>query len=444
MTDRRAPYVWAAILLPTWLVLVLCTLWEPVLGDGWGHVEFHIYYPLSLDHLWFFAKYNYVSMNPRLGQTLTMLLYTPGPWHVIVTPLVELGMFVLLTTLALGRWPSPRRRDDALLFATILALVVACTPDIGSMLFYRPFAGNYLFGLVISLLFLVPYRLHVEAPRGRGWWLIAPMLLLGAAAGMSNEHTGPAFALLAIATFAYAMRRGDPPPWWMIAGIVGLVGGGLALYFAPGQDVRYSGLATQDSLLGRIVSRGLVGNAKVFGEIALYLCAALPWVVLGLIARRRAEPMPRTRVLAALALGATSVLVAATLLASPKLGQRLLLASIALACTAIASWVVAQLQPRWARTLAWIAAAGWLAFAAFRCVSIYYTVGREFDERMAAITQAPANATVTVAPFSVGKTRWFFGDDFLGASKRQSVADLYGLHAIELDQRVATPSADEP
>jgi len=38
MTDRRAPYVWAAIVVPAWLVLMLCTLWEPVLGDGWGHV----------------------------------------------------------------------------------------------------------------------------------------------------------------------------------------------------------------------------------------------------------------------------------------------------------------------------------------------------------------------------------------------------------------------
>jgi hypothetical protein len=444
MRDRRAPLVWAAVLVPLWIVLVLCTLWEPVLGDGWGHVEFHIYYPLSIDNLWFFAKYNYLSMNPRLGQTLTMLLYTPGPWHVIVTPLVEIGMFLLLTTLALGRWPCPRRRDDALLFTLIVALVVACTPDIGLMLFYRPFTGNYLFGLTISLLFLVPYRLHVEKPLAHGWWLIVPMLVLGAAAGMSNEHTGPAIGVLAIAVFAYAMRRGDPPPWWMIAGIVGLVGGGLALFFAPGQDVRYSGLAMQDSMLGRIASRGFVGNVKVFGNIALYLCASLPWVALGLVARRRADPMSRTRLLATLALGAAAVLVAATLLASPKIGQRLWLASIVLASTAIASWVAVQLQPRWARTLAWIGAAGWLAFAAFRCVSAYYVVGREFDDRLAAISATPANGTVTVAPFSVAKSKWFYGDDFLIPSKRASVSDLYGLHAIELTQGVATPSTDEP
>jgi hypothetical protein len=441
VTDRRAPLVWAALVVPTWLVLVLCTHWEPVLGDGWGHVEFHIYYPLSLDHLWFFAKYNYVSMNPRLGQTLTMLLFTPGPWHAIVTPLVELGMFYLLATLALGRWPSLRRLDDALLFATIVALVLVCTPVIGPMLFYRPFTGNYLYGLAISLAFLVPYRLHVEAPRAYRWWAALPMFLLGAAAGMSNEHTGPAFALAAITAIAYRRER---PRAWMVAGVLGLIAGGLALYFAPGQDVRYSGLATQESLLGRIASRGFVGNARVFGAIAEYLLASLPWIGLAAVAGRGAEPPPRTRKLATLALAGAALLVAITLLASPKLGLRLLLASIALSCTAIASWVVPRLVSRWSRAVAWAFASVVLAFSAFRFVTIYEQVGSEFADRMAAIQQAPVAATIIVAPLSAAKSRWFYGDDFLLPSKRASVAELYGLAAIELNQRVTTPSGDEP
>ena len=434
---RRAILVWLAILVPLWLVLALCTHWEPVLGDGWGHLEFHHDNPFTLKSIWFFAKYNYESMNPRLGQTLTMLLYAPGPWHVVFTPLVELALFYELTVLALGRAPSPRRLDDALMFATITAMTAVCAPVFGQMLFYRPYTGNYLYGLVISLAFLIPYRLHVERASGWKWWSAPPMLVLGAAAGLSNEHTGPAFAAAAVAAIAY--RRQVKP--WMIAGVLGLVAGGAALYFAPGQDLRYNGLATQASLVGRIVDRGLVGNVRPFGIVLAYLSPAIAWVALAVASRAPAETKPRPRI--PLALGAIAFLIVATLLASPKLGLRLYLASSALACAAVAAWVVPQLAP-WAKRVAWAGAAGALAFVAWRCVTTYHTAGGEFADRMAAIEHAPQGSRLAVPPLSVGKSRWFYGDDFAIASKREAVAAQFGLAAIDLTQRVAMPLPDEP
>ncbi|MGE5185316.1 MAG: DUF6056 family protein [Acidobacteriota bacterium] len=438
--SRRAPLVWLALVLPLWLVLVLCTHWEPVLGDGWGHLQFHHDNELTLKSVWFFAKYNYESMNPRIGQTLTMLLFTQGPWHAIVTPLVELALFFALTVLALGRAPSPRRLDDALVFATITAMTAVCAPVFGQMLFYRPYTGNYLYGLVVSLAFLIPYRLHVGTPRAWPWWSLVPMLVLGAAAGLSNEHTGPAFAAAAIAACVYRRDRLQP---WMIAGIAGIVAGGLALYFAPGQSLRYNGLATQASLLGRIVDRGVLGNLRPFGIVLAYGSPALAWIALGLAARP-AEPAPRARTAIAVALGAIALAIVATLLASPKLGLRLYLASSALACTAIASWLVPRLVARWARATAWAAAAGALVFVGYECVSTYHRAGREFAERMAALEHAAPNGKLVVPPLSVGKSRWFYGDDFALPSKRAAVAAQYGLASIELTQRVATPGPDEP
>ncbi len=437
---RRAPLVWLALVVPLWLVLVLCTHWEPVLGDGWGHLQFHHDNELTLHNVWFFAKYNYESMNPRIGQTLTMLLFTQGPWHAIATPLVELALFFELTVLALGRMPSPRRLDDALVFATIVAMAAICVPVFGQMLFYRPYTGNYLYGLVVSLAFLIPYRLHVTAPRDWGWWTALPMLVVGAAAGLSNEHTGPAFTAAAIAAIVYRRDRLQP---WMIAGVVGIVAGGLALYFAPGQDLRYNGLATQASLLGRIAGRGVLGNLRPFGIVLAYLSPAIAWVALG-VASRPAEPVPRERTAIAVALGAIALAIVATLLASPKLGERLYLASSALACTAIASWLVPRLAARWARTAAWAGAAGVLLFVGWRCVASYHRVGAEFADRMAALEHAAPNTKLVVPPLSVGKSRWFYGDDFELASKREAVAAQYGLASIELAQRVATPGPDEP
>ncbi|HEY6035460.1 MAG TPA: DUF6056 family protein, partial [Kofleriaceae bacterium] len=254
---KRALAIWAAIVLPIWVVMILCTHWEPVQRDGWGHFLYHRHVGLSLGTLWDFAKGTYTHNNPRLGQVFTLLQFTPGPWHEIMTPIVELALFYLLAALVLGRWPSVRRTDDALLFLVIVALTALTAPQFGLMLFYRPYSGNYLFGLAVSLTFLVPYRFAYEERRARRWWWIPIMIVLGAAAGMANEHTGPAIVAGAMLATFEVWRRDRRIDAWAIAGIVAMIAGGIALFEAPGQAIRYNGLASHGSLLGRVISRGL-------------------------------------------------------------------------------------------------------------------------------------------------------------------------------------------
>jgi hypothetical protein len=446
MARERGPWAWAAVVVPVWVVLALCTHWEPVVRDSWGHVSWHHLIGLSAHNLWEFAKGSYLHNNPRLGQVLTLLLFTPGPWHPIVTPVLELGLFLLLTTLVLGRWPSVRRADDALVFATILALVAITSPVIGPMLFYRPYTGNYLCGLAIDLALLVPYRLHAEAPRRWRWWWAAPMLVLGAAAGLCNEHTGPAFvAVLVFAVVAF-WKRGERPAPWMIAGIVGLIAGGLALLLAPGQDVRYNALATQHSLLGRITSRGAAGNLKIFWDAVRFLWPAAVWIALGFAARGASPERTRARRVAELAAVGAALAIVATLLASPKQGERLYFASTALACAALASWLVPRLDSVREQAIAWALAGCVLAYVGWRCVPIYRVLGAEYTARIAEIEHAPRGSTVVVPHYTFGRSRWFLGDDFEVATHRQSLADGFGLKAIELTdgQRAAPPAADDP
>jgi hypothetical protein len=443
--QRRGLLVWLAVVVPIWIVLTLSTAWEPVFGDGWGHVDFHHSYPLSLGHIWFFAKYNYLEMNPRLGQIVTMLLYTPGPWHAIVTPMFELALVHLITTLALARWPSIRRTEDALAFATVFALLAACVPRFGHMLFYRPYVGNYLFGLTACCAFLVPYRLDVEAPRGARLWSIPLMFVLGLAAGLSNEHTTPTIVVMAITAIVYSARRDSRVRAWMIAGVLGAVAGGVALYFAPGQALRYNGLATQTTLLGRVVDRGALGNLKPFADVAIHLLPALAWLVIVWPTRNAPMEASRTRALATRAYAGMAVLVLVTLLVSPKLGQRLELAPIAFACTAVTSWLLPRVVRPWQRLLAWCGAAGMILAFVVACVHSYAVAGPEFAVRLATIEHAPKGASITVAPYSIRRSHWFYGDDFLIPEKRAGVAAQYGLAAIALDaQRVATPAPDEP
>ncbi len=431
---NRAVWLWAALILPLWIVFTLCTYWEPVVRDSWGPTLWHYWNDVTPSTVAEFIRHSYVEANPRFGQTLTLLLFTPGPWHVIFTPIAELGLFALLTTMALGRWPSIKRADDALVFATATAIVAIAAPQFGPMLFYRPFTGNYTFGLILNLSCLVPYRLHAEVPRRwRAWW--SPLLfVLGLAAGMCNEHTGTAFVSAAAFAIVIFVRRGERIRPWMIAGVLGLALGYVLLLLAPGQNVRYNGLATEAGMLARIADRGVVENIEIITRLGTYLAVAAPWILLGILARWIGSPAPISRAtrLSLVVLVAGGLVSALTLLASPKLGPRLYLASVALIAVAITGWVTSQLSAGWSRRVCAVMAAGVLAFVAWKCVVTYRVVGEVSATRLAVIRKGPFHTHVVVPRYPVPANRWFLGEDFDLPAFRAAMASDYGLAGIEL------------
>ena len=427
---------WAVLVLPLWAVLVLCAHWEPVMGDGWGHVGWHRDNSVGLYAIYDFCREIYLNENPRLGQLLSMLIYTRGPYHVIATPLVQLGVFTMLTVLALGRWPSLRRSDDALVAAIVTATIASCTPQIGPMLFYRPFTGNYTFGLALNLLWLVPYRLELTEPRSQRVWLAPPMLVLGLAAGLSNEHTGFAFIAMGALAAVVTGRRGGLRVW-MIAGLIGLGAGYWLLLTAPGQHLRYGGLADQATILERIADRGIAGNVRVLGFLALAMAWALPLSALGAIERWRSGPPPASAAVrrerwVCTVLALAGVGCAVTLLGSPKIGPRLYFASVVLVATGLAGWLAVQLRSAWARRAAGLLAAGMLIFVAARLIIIHRVVGPLGAVRRDRIEHGPPGSVVKVPAFPVAPSRYFLGDDF-AAPRREAVAADYGLKAIELE-----------
>lgn len=430
----RGPLWWAMLVLPLWVVLILCTHWEPVMSDGWNHLWWYRSHTIGLGVLYEFFKDIYLNENPRLGQLWTLLAYARGPYHVIVTPLVELGVFAMLTVLALGRWPSVRRSDDALVAAIITAVIAACTPQLGPILCYRPFTGNYTFGLALNLLWLVPYRLEVAAPRPARIWLVPLMFVLGLAAGLSNEHTGLAFLAMGLVASIVAVRRGGLRIW-MIAGLVGLAAGYVLLLTAPGQHMRYQGLAEHAGILTRITDRGVFGNLRIVDMLAVAILPMLPLVGLALIERRTTGPATTstTSRWTAIVLALGGLACTLTLLASPKIGPRLYFASVALIAAGLAGWLAGQLRSTWVRRSAAILAAGTLVFVEARLVEIHRVVGPLGAIRRDRIEQGARGSVVMVPRYPVDGNRYFLGDDLRGTSLRQAIAVEYGLQAVELE-----------
>jgi hypothetical protein len=410
---------WLAVLVPLWAWFALCAHWEPIVWDSWGHFFWHRDVGLGAHDVYEFCRDEYLHWNPRLGELATLLSFTPGPWHVLVTPLMELAMLYLLTAVALGRWP--RTNADALVFAMLAAMVLVCVPQVGSVLFYRPFAWNFAFALALAAAFAIPYRF---APAAARWWWTPGMLALGVVAGLGAEHTGP--ALLALAVLVAARERRA----WMIAGAIGVLAGWLALFLAPSQHYKYNGLAAHQSILDLLAARGLGGNAKVVSAPLRALWPALAWVAIAIVARVRGV---RPQVPRALALiGIAAAVIAVTLLASPKQGPRLALAPVAVACCALAGWIALHLTERWARTAAAVLTAGVLAVAAVQCLSTYRVLGDRFAARLAALLAAPPGSRVTLPRLTIGRTHWTLRDDLEEADRRELLARQAGLAGVDL------------
>ena len=442
---------WALLLVPMAAVLAICQYWEPVMRDGWGHRAWYRYNPHDLHGLFGFCRDAYFAENPRLGQLPTLLLYSDTPYHVIFTPLLELAVVVLLTAVALGRWPRPGRRDDALAALLIAATLAACAPQIGPMLLYRPFTWNYVFGFALNLAWLVPYRLSVVEPRPDRWWRAPLAFVLGALAGLCNEHTGIAFLAMGAAATLVAWRRAALRPW-MIAGLVGLLAGYVVLLTAPAQNVRYAGLARHAGIVGRILDRGVAGNAWLFAALAAALAPALVLVAIGLVARRgtprpadagagTAAPvatpvgMAMARASqAALAIGGS--ICALTLLASPKLGPRLYFASVALIAAGLVGWLMDQLvgpAARRARRVSAAIAAAVLVYVAIQLVVVHRVVGPLGAVRSERIEHSAIGAAVTVPRYPFGRSRYFLGDDLLDPAVRDVLSREFRLGSLGLE-----------
>ncbi len=419
---------------------------EPIAGDCWTGVD---WLPIltSVKAVWGLIKWNYTTCNPRFGETFLYLTGGHPLLHTVLTPSMIVLTVVAVMALATGRLPRPRQlRDSGILLVTV-ALVCVGLHSIGENFFYRPQATNYLYGFCIQAWLLVPVRVRLASVAGAGagadvapgaarWWQVPGMLLLGFVAGMCNEHTGPAL-LVVYAVAGVALVRRQRGAWpWVLAGLVGFLGGYLTLFFAPGQMVRYAGMGKQ-SIVARIVKQGVRGLRRPFVGIIveawpalLVLASALTY---GWWRRRqgRALAMPW---MAVAALVGAALLVGATLWASPILGPRLFLAPALLLVTA----AIAALLPAFASPRAFAALVGVAAlivgFHAVRFLQVHADLHEDFAARARLLEQAPRGQVTYVRPARhFFLSHWAFGDDMREEAWRRTIGGRYGMPALALD-----------
>jgi len=437
-----------------WLLFFVQAWNTPVLLDDWYQLPYWRKHEFGLTAIWEYGHYNYFHFNPRIGDVFLLVINGPPAAHLILTPLVEVGVVFVTFAIAFARWPRATYRDlQLLLFIQVMIWVVIPIP--GIIYFYRPFATNYLWAFGITLLLFVPYRLALaNAAAPRRLWLAPPMLLLGWTAGMCNEHTGPA-AMVAIAIFIVVALKRKQLRAWMVAGGLGLYIGYPMLFFAPGQALRYAGMATRNTPINLLKERGLDGCFEILLEFVseaqngIFLMLVIVLVYLRALRRQNAElpAIPRVHVITAalFVIGAGSIVV--TLFASPTATERLFLAPGLLLVAAFAVLVEHLLNEPRLRRFVVIACGIIFAYHAVRFVWVYAVAKGENDDRIAKLHAAPDDAIVEVEPYSQHRrSRWYWGDDFRYASLREYVGnEVFDLSGIRYDRhlRWAEPPAPD-
>lgn len=207
---------------------------------------------------------HYQRVNGRLPLHFLAHLFQwmgKGAFNVINT-----AAFALLTLLVyFHAYGTLREFRPYGCLAVFLGLWVL-TPAFGESFLWVTGASNYLYGMLLILLYLIPYRRLSGAERSanRSWYV--PLALLGGLlAGWTNENT--AGALLLVLLCLLARRRlveKMPIPLWCYAGLLGVAAGLCLMVFAPGELVRLDGAG------------GAGGFATVLRRV-LYLTAKLGW-----------------------------------------------------------------------------------------------------------------------------------------------------------------------
>lgn len=451
MTARTERVVFGASVALLWLVLFVQAMHTPTLLDDWYQLTWHRHHAFGLASIWEYGHYNYFHFNPRIGDVLLLIVNGPRWIHLVLTPLVELALLPLAFAVTFARWPRPTLRDLQLLLV-IQTLIWLVIPIPGIIYFYRPFATNYLWAFAIMLALFAPYRLELaRAATTPRLWLIPIMLVAGWVAGMGNEHTGPT-AMVAMAGFIVWAWRKRRLRAWMIAGAVGLYIGYPMLFFAPGQALRYAGMATKNSPLHMLAERGLAGNGQIVLDFLAETQIAIDIVVVAVLlairrARKRGEMLPELPRTTLLAIGALIVAAGGmviTQFASPTVGERLFFAPAVLFVGALGLAIEWLFVDRMIRRVVVIALAIVFGYHVFRFIDVVGDGYAENQQRIAMLAAAQPNSVVKLPPYALWKrSRWWWGDDFQYASLREYIAnEVYDLNGIEYDRNLhwAEPS----
>ena len=124
-------------------------------------------------------------------------------------------------------------------FSMISMLLFLCTPAFGQSFLWLTGAANYLYGILIILCFLIPYRLQLNSDKCKYSLfleIIASIfyLIFGVIAGWTNENTSVAMIAMIIGYIIFYRLKSVKIHAWNITGCIGGIVGCILVISSPG------------------------------------------------------------------------------------------------------------------------------------------------------------------------------------------------------------------
>ncbi len=271
MSEKREKYVFAGILLISFIAIYIYNLITPRMSDEL--LVFPEFYHSFWDVLE--AQYQqYMDWGGRAVLLLITRIFSLLPKWIFNI----LNSFCFVYTALLIYWNvDGRKKYDAVLLVLIQLLMWVFSVEFDQTVLWLSGACNYLWGMMLILSFITLYRhLMVETRNGNK---IPACKVIGLAlsafvAGWGNENSsGGAILIVGLLTFGYFIEKKRIEKW-MLAGLGSAAVGFGLLIFSPGNSVRGQMLLETEVYTGvaALISRGL----KVLKAIDAYL---LPYLV---------------------------------------------------------------------------------------------------------------------------------------------------------------------
>jgi hypothetical protein len=160
-------------------------------------------------------------------------------------------------------------------------------------------AANYLWGMLIVLLFIYPYYIHYQNNRSAN--NIPKMVLFfigGVIAGWTNENVAVALCFYIFISLFLYKREKMQLPGWAITGFTGAVTGCVLMLAAPGNYIRLAAIEHAVSLQGNTI-----GELHIFNLINLLKYSAqsvLPLIIayiIGIVIYKRQNKVDDKRII---------------------------------------------------------------------------------------------------------------------------------------------------
>lgn len=180
------------------------------------------------------------SITHSLGQ---LFLYLGKPIFNIINSFAFIGLIFLIYFHSYGTF----KNINLPWFILINFILWGVTPNFGQSFLWLIGSSNYMYGILLILIFLIPYRIEMndntdykKENKLYGFLKAIFCFIMGVISGWTNENTSVSLIIIIILCLVLYKLQNKKYKIWMLSGLLGSIIGCIIMLTSPGQSSRLS------------------------------------------------------------------------------------------------------------------------------------------------------------------------------------------------------------